>query len=248
VWILAKLPGEIQVAGNDVADKYLLLCNSQDGHGAVQVKFTPVRVVCQNTVTMALAHGNAVHVTHTPNLTERLRQGERLLGIANKRFRILENRFRAMLHVRMDSLRLDQYLSRVFPEPHDPKDERAQARMSHGRRWAEYFFSHGNGNDLRSVVGTLWAAYNGVTEYVDHRVSAQHTPERRLNFPLVRRRIPSQGAGIAGGGATGGDLEQLGNLPRFAGEIDCKVFRPSWPRRPIFDTLRGGCLNFSVRP
>src|ERR1041384_6998698 len=41
VWLLAKLPDDIRVVGKDIAQKYLLLCNSHDGSGSVQIKFTP---------------------------------------------------------------------------------------------------------------------------------------------------------------------------------------------------------------
>jgi phage/plasmid-like protein (TIGR03299 family) len=52
IWILARLPTDIHVAG-DAVNKYLLLSNTHDGNNSVQAKFTPIRVVCENTLTMA---------------------------------------------------------------------------------------------------------------------------------------------------------------------------------------------------
>jgi phage/plasmid-like protein (TIGR03299 family) len=180
VWILAKLPSEIRVGGDDIVDKYLLLSNSHDGTSSVQVKFTPIRVVCENTLTMALARGPTVRVVHTRNVRQRLLEAERLLGIINTHFDRIEAKFQAMAAVQVSGNRLETYLSLVFPDPTDPANNRARARVARDRSWAAHFFEYGEGNRKQHVQGTLWAAYNGVTEYIDHR-SARQTEDRRLN-------------------------------------------------------------------
>jgi len=54
IWLLARLPGEIRVRGEDVLETYLLFTNSHDGSVAIDIRLTTVRVVCQNTLSMAL--------------------------------------------------------------------------------------------------------------------------------------------------------------------------------------------------
>jgi phage/plasmid-like protein (TIGR03299 family) len=173
IWMLAKLPGELRVVGDDIADKYLLLSNSHDGESSVQVKFTPVRVVCQNTLTQALRGGPTVRVSHHRDLRTRLGRAERLLGLARDRFDEMEGVFRQMVTVQLDTKRLRDYLAAVFADPADPTNEAAWARIQSNRSWAEHFFAEGAGNRTSGVKGTLWAAYNGVAELVDHRVTAK---------------------------------------------------------------------------
>jgi phage/plasmid-like protein (TIGR03299 family) len=189
IWILAKLPSDITVAGNDVASKYLLLSNSHDGNNSVQIKFTPVRVVCQNTLTMALGRGPTVRVVHTRDVRQRLMQSEKLLGIVNSRFNRIEEVFKKTAQFKMSDKRLSVFLNRVFPDPQKPEardsvDERYHQelmRAQQNRLWATYFFENGKGNKEKPVVGTLWAAYNGITEFVDHRARANQSDERRLD-------------------------------------------------------------------
>ena len=173
VWILAKLPSDICVIGEDVVNKFLLLSNSHDGKSSVQLKFTPIRVVCHNTLTLALREGPTLHIVHKRDMRERLRDATRLLGIIEKRFDDLGESYQRMTKVQIGGDQLKEYLESVFPDPKEPDDGQALARVCRDRVRAEYFFSQGKGTELKGVPGTLWAAYNGVTEYVDHRAPQQ---------------------------------------------------------------------------
>jgi phage/plasmid-like protein (TIGR03299 family) len=180
VWILAKLPSDIQVIGDDIAEKYLLLSNSHDGNSSVQIKFTPIRVVCNNTLTMALNNGPTLRVPHTKDLHNRLREVEKLMGIVHKRFDQIEDTFKEMSKIQLNREKLSNYLEFVFPNPKNPDDKRNVERIKRERSMAEYFFESGRGNQLPGVGGTLWAAYNGITELIDHRQTRQ-SDDRRLN-------------------------------------------------------------------
>lgn len=87
MWMLAKLPGHIRVKNSeDVSDKFLLLSNAHDGTAALRVLFTPVRVVCNNT--LAFAHrrgeGKGISVLHKGDLGAKVREAQKVLGLAER--------------------------------------------------------------------------------------------------------------------------------------------------------------------
>lgn len=68
VWVLAKVitDGKFDAVKGDEVHKYLLLSNSHDGSSAINIKFTPVRVVCKNTLNFALSKGDSTKIRHLP--------------------------------------------------------------------------------------------------------------------------------------------------------------------------------------
>lgn len=178
VWILAKLPDTIQVIGDDITEKYLLLSNSHDGNSSVQVKFTPIRVVCQNTLSMALRDGDAIRIPHLKDVRKRLDEAHKLLGIINRRYSHIADRFRAFTRVQVDSDRLNDYLKALYPDPRPDSPEHVRKSIERHRLASEHLFDQGRGNRIKGVAGTLWAAYNGAVEYVDYRQSKQSAENR----------------------------------------------------------------------
>jgi phage/plasmid-like protein (TIGR03299 family) len=83
VFITAKLPGNIKSANpDDIIDKYLLLTTSHDGAGAIEAMFTPIRVVCNNTLNLALqTHKNKVSIRHTSSAKDKIREAANLMGL-----------------------------------------------------------------------------------------------------------------------------------------------------------------------
>jgi phage/plasmid-like protein (TIGR03299 family) len=181
VWVLA---GDLCVTERDMTRKYLLLSNSHDGTSSLQVKLTPVRVVCNNTLTLALGQGGTFRVRHDKDIKEGLERTRTLLGLVQDTYSRLERLFQAMAKAKVEQAAAEQYLIDVFPDPQDGNDVTAAARVSNRRKCALYLFRHGRGNEDLTVHGTIWAAYNGVTELIDHRKSTPSGPDftpRRLH-------------------------------------------------------------------
>jgi len=88
VWMLAKLPNELRIAGDDVVKPYVLLTNGHDGTAALRMIPTTVRVVCQNTLNLALGRAGSTEglsIFHFENLDARVADARRKLGIVAKR-------------------------------------------------------------------------------------------------------------------------------------------------------------------
>jgi hypothetical protein len=99
--------------------------------------------------------------------------------------------FKAMAEAPMGEAQLRRYLRRVFPDPADSANSRGLARSAEQRRWSSYYFEHGRGQDLPGVKGTLWAAYNGVSEFVDHAVPARGGGGKPGSGRAVERSLES---------------------------------------------------------
>jgi phage/plasmid-like protein (TIGR03299 family) len=166
VWVLARLRGDLEVAPGDAVQRFLLLSNSHDGSSSVQVKLTPVRVVCNNTLSLALRRGSSIRVRHDRDMKVQLEASKAFLGVLREEYDRAGQLFRRLAATRLTAKQADTYFTQVFPAG---ATEHTRRRAEEQRRWAEYFFVNGRGHDLPAVQGTLWAAYNGVTELVDHR-------------------------------------------------------------------------------
>lgn len=172
IWMLAKLPGHVRVKGTeDVTEKYLLLSNSHNGTSALRVFFTPIRVVCANT--LAIAHhrgaGQGISILHKGDLAAQVRQAQTVLGLAARFYDDLEGHMNRLASYYPTAEQLAGYFRELYPDPVDRESTRAE----NTRRELCRLFEEGRGQDIYGIRRTAWAAYHAVTEYVDH-----HRPTR----------------------------------------------------------------------
>jgi len=170
IWILAKLPGFIKVHRNDIVSKYLLLSNSHDGSSLVRVKLTPIRVVCNNTLTAALQGAGEVQIRHTLNAAEDMKQALTLLGLSNSLYEQLDAVFNRMALTEISDKQLLDYVKALVP---DNEEEEDNAKIQGIRKAFLELYESGHGADLSR--GTLWGAFNCVTEYTDHEMEGDPT-------------------------------------------------------------------------
>ncbi len=180
VWVLARLFRPVRVNGSDLLLRYLLLVNTHGGASSgVHIQLTPLRVTCSNMLTAALRFGVGTRFDHTPDLVTKLSQAAECFSRIERGFSELESGFEEMAQVPLNSGSLTKYLTAVFPERTRERTEKEHALLLRLRADAAQLFEAGKGNQEPAVRGTLWAAYNGVTELIDHHV-ADTSPERRL--------------------------------------------------------------------
>lgn len=176
VWMLARVPGELRVAGTeDVTRPYLLLHNTHDGSGSLRCHFTGVRVVCQNTLALAnrVGEGQGISLRHVGSIREKIAQARQTLGIAAKVFAKAQENINTLASVKLDAATVSRYFEELIPDPlPDPETQEVSAvalrNAQDARGKLGELFEEGAGAQMAGVRHTMWAAYNSVTEYVDH--------------------------------------------------------------------------------
>jgi phage/plasmid-like protein (TIGR03299 family) len=184
--MLAKLPGHIWVKGSeDVTEKYLLLHNSHDGSSCLRVHFTPIRVVCQNTLSIAERNGRGqgISIRHRGDLETRIQEAQRVLGLADKFYMELQPKIDFLAGYYPTREQLDQFFGTLYPDPPEGCSTRAQNVRTELFR----LFDEGIGQDIPGIRHSAWAALHAVTEYVDHR----RTTRGQSNFERASRRLQS---------------------------------------------------------
>jgi len=184
VWMLAKLPGEIRVKDSeDVTEQYLLLSNSHDGSSALRVFFTPIRVVCANTLGAAERRGRkqGISIVHKGNLEAKVSEAQEILGLAKRFYDDLGQHIDRLASHYPSQKQLDDYFAALYPDRPDTKNRRAE----NVRKDLFRLFEDGRGQGIPEIRLSTWAAFNAVTEFVDHHRSTRgRTPKDRASRRL----------------------------------------------------------------
>lgn len=177
-WALARTGQTAELAGNDAVNGYLLLATSCDGTLATTATPTTVRVVCNNTLTIALnGASHAIKVPHSTRFDPKAVKKQ--LGIAVSQWDEFMHRMHMLAERRVQWPEAMSFFLSVLcdtpansPIPEVIPNERALRKVQ------SLYEGQGRGSTLQSAKGTAWGLLNAVTEYVDHERRARSSEYR----------------------------------------------------------------------
>ena len=150
---------------NDKTRTYLLVTTSHDGSAAIQACITPVRVVCQNTLNMAL-HGakQQFKVRHTQRAEGRVAEAQRVLGLTNSYMDEFEVMAKQLFETSITDAEFDKIIATAYPIADDAT---AGAKTMHSNKIDLIKAIYLNSPTCETIKGTAWGALNALTERID---------------------------------------------------------------------------------
>lgn len=164
-WLLAKLPQRYIISGDEITP-YLVFMNTHDGTGAIKAAMTPVRVVCQNTLNLALSTARRSWSTnHTGDIAGKLEDARYTLLYADQYMSELGKEIDRMNHIKLSERQVLEYIDALFPLYDEPtlQQKKNLARMKEDMQ-ARYF----DAPDLKSVGRNGYRFINAVSDFATH--------------------------------------------------------------------------------
>jgi len=176
IWLLAKLP-TTEIVG-DKTEPYLCFSNTHDGSGAVRVCMTPIRVVCNNTLNLALDSAKrAWSVRHTGSLQSKMHEARACLRMADTYMGALAEKASRMANTTVTRDQLNQILDELFPvDEHSTEREKQNVKKLRDEYMVCYFAP-----DLIKFRDTAWGAYNAMSDMITHNAPLRKTENYREN-------------------------------------------------------------------
>jgi len=187
---------EGDVVPGDTVQQYLIGCTSHDGSIPFQLLFSPIRVVCQNTLSAAIGlnktsqkRDSSIRIRHTKNADALIQRLPELVDMRRRQFIGGLDELRQMANTPCSLTQFQQYITQVFGDQlsgtvNDIRGDRRTARpkmLEDLPSWPSLlhkFQGEAIGSNLAASTGTAWAAYQAVTEYLSHEAGRAKEAEK----------------------------------------------------------------------
>lgn len=177
IWLLAKLPEKYIIEGEQI-EPYLVFSSSHDGNGAIKVAMTPVRVVCQNTLNIALATAKRTWSTvHVGDLARKMDDAHNTLLLAENYMGRLGAEFSRLSRIKLTDAKVMEYVDMLLPMNDNPTDihKKNIARIREDLK-LRYF----DAPDLKGIVGkNAYRFICAVSDFATHSKPLRETSSYR---------------------------------------------------------------------
>lgn len=186
VWMLAKMP-DTRVL-DDVVEPYLCLTNGHDGFSSLKVCMTPVRVVCQNTLNMALKGAKRTWaVRHSGNINAKMEEAQQTLGLAQDYMKKFEEEAEELYSIKVSPAQFKKLSNTLFPITDEMSRRKEEAQYLLQCQLKEAW----DMDDLGNIKGTGWGFMNAVSDMSTHRPPARKTANYQENMFIYTIDAPA---------------------------------------------------------
>lgn len=179
VWILARLPQEYIISGERITP-YLVFFNSHDGTGAIKVALTPIRVVCQNTLNLALTTAKrSWSMIHTGNIQDKMQEAKDTLFMAEKYMDSLGKEFENLRRKKLTEQQVKEYIEILLPmeDGSTPQQIKNIKKLREDMK-TRYF----EAPDLKGVGNNGYRFINAVSDFATHSMPLRKTANYQENL------------------------------------------------------------------
>ena len=179
VWLLARLPKEYIISGEQVSP-YLVFSNTHDGSGAVKVALTPVRVVCCNTLNLALDTAKrSWSMIHTGNIRDKLQEAEDTLFMAEAYMMQLGKEFGNLQRQKITDRQVAEYIEMLLPLE---KDATAIQNKNITKLREDMAHRYYDAPDLQGTGKNAYRFLNAVSDFATHAKPLRRTANHKENL------------------------------------------------------------------
>lgn len=176
IWLLAKMHSTKIL--DDEVEPYICFTNTHDGSGAVRCIMTPVRVVCNNTLNLALSTAKRAWSTrHVGDIMQKLEQAKKSLGLANKYIEELSKTADIMANTKISEEEVNAITSSLFPINEEDSDR----KKNNMKQMRDGFISCYFAPDIAKFMNTKWGVINAAADFADHMIPNRKTEKYQEN-------------------------------------------------------------------
>ena len=179
VWMLARLPREFIIGGERISP-YMVFSNTHDGSGAVKTALTPIRVVCNNTLNLALRTAKrSWSMIHTGDISGKIEEAKNTLLLADEYMTALGQEFEDLRKIKLSEKQVLDYIKILLPmeENYSLLQKRGVEKLR-----ADMKMRYFDAPDLKGVGNNGYRFVNAVSDFATHSTPRRKTANYKENI------------------------------------------------------------------